>query len=125
MKISLLVLCLLISFSITCFAQSVVSSVEVTARLIDFEEEYPWFEHDENYEEDGVAPLATFIIEEPEEFEERMVKILFKFGKYTDEGIDESSVGYFYRFSVPDDFFSSEYDIIEDIDVEGFIKLNP
>lgn len=124
MNISLLVLCLLISFSVTCFAQSEVSSVEVTARLVDFEEEYPWFEHDENYEEDGVAPLAAFIIEEPEEFEERTVKILFKFGKFTDEDIDESSVGCFYRFRIPNDFFSSEYDIIEDIDVEGFIKLN-
>lgn len=82
-------------------------------------EEFHWFENHGESTSDGVAPLASFLVLEPEEHAGESMSILFKHG-VLDEALGTLLAGGVYRFTVPGDFFGSGAEILEDLDISGF-----
>lgn len=106
----LLVFCLI--------AQAEAPGISVAAEYTGLEE-FHWFENDGESSSDGVAPLASFIVLEPEELAGESVSILFKHG-VLDEALESLPAGGVCRFTVPEDFFGSGAEILEDMDISGF-----
>ncbi len=106
----LLVLCLI--------AQAEAPGISVAAVFTGLEE-FHWFENDGGSTSDGVAPLASFVVLEPEEFAGERVSILFKHG-VLDKALESLPAGGVCRFTVPGDFFGSGAEILEDMDISGF-----
>ncbi|MEQ1906609.1 MAG: hypothetical protein ABL888_20660 [Pirellulaceae bacterium] len=89
-------------------------------------EEFPWWEHDGQNYSHGAAPLASFVLLEPEKYKERSVGILFKF-RSDAEPIppNQADVGKKFSFQVPDDFLNGEFKTIDNIWVKQFLKIDP
>lgn len=108
---------------VLCFmAQAEAPGISVAARLTGFEE-FHWFENHGESTSDGVAPLASFIVLEPEEFAGESVRILLKHA-VLDVALETLPAGGVYRFTVPGDFFGSGAEILEDMDISGYSFLS-
>ncbi len=105
-----------------CAVQAESEEIAVTASFTGLEE-HQWFENDGGSTSDGVAPLATFSVLEPEEYSGEVIAILFKYG-VLDEAPESLMGGWVYRFAVPGDFFGRGAEIIDDMDVSGFTFLS-
>ncbi len=106
-----------------CFAaQAEAPGISVAARLTGLEE-FHWFENNGESTSDGVAPLASFLVLEPEEHAGETISILFKHG-VLDEALESLPEGGVYRFTVPGDFFHSGAEILEEMDISGFSFLS-
>ncbi len=96
------------------------------ATLISVREEFPWWENNGEGWDHGAAPLASFVLLEPEKYRERSIGILFKFSS-DDEPIppSQADVGDKFSFQVPDDFLDGEFKTIDNIWVKQFLKIDP
>jgi hypothetical protein len=88
-------------------------TVECEAKLIEYQARYRWTEWDENGELSFVAPLATFLIEAPNEFVGRTVRVVFltsEFQQVLPESAD--ATGARYELELPADYFDGKDGLI-------------
>jgi hypothetical protein len=100
--------------------------ISCQATLISVREEFPWWDHDGQNYSHGSAPLASFILLEPEKYRERSIGILFKFSS-DDEPTspNQADIGKKFTFQIPEDFLSGKFETIENVWVKQFLKIDP
>jgi hypothetical protein len=93
--------------------------VGVRAILVEYLQESPWSEYSLEMVEDGVAPLATFEIILPEEFNGLRVGILFKYQNENDSDSLMNLVGREFTFALPTEFLDGEWSTLDNLEVIG------
>ena len=100
--------------------------VSCKGKLINHEESYPWFEDNEFGHTDGVAPLATFQILEPEKYLDKTVGILFLSNDYKNVlSSINNDIGKIYIIKIPEEFFDGNSKIIYNNHIGNIKKLKP
>ncbi len=101
--------------------------VACRATLNAFEKDHPWFDDSDAGHDDGVAPLASFILVEPAEYADRAVGILFKSAAdaATTSPPDQADIGRQFTFELPEDVLSGRYTTIDNTTVRLFRKIEP
>lgn len=105
-----------------------LKSVDCTCVLTAYEAEHSWSEYFEGEGcSDGVAPLVSFRIVEPEAYADRRVGILFKYERDSDQQILTSmkeSRGQMYTVALPRDFLEGDYRTIDTIELGRVEKIS-
>lgn len=98
--------------------------VTCTATLTALENDYQWFDDGDAGHDDGVAPLASFVLQAPQAHADRAMSILFK---YSWEGgtlsPSDADIGRQYAFEVPGDFLTGESNTIDNASVRRLRKV--
>ena len=101
--------------------------VTCRATLTAFKKNYAWFDDSSFGHDDGVAPLASFVLAEPSTYTDRAMGILFKYS--ADDAMTslagETDIGRQFTFEIPRDFLTGKSKIIDNASVTHFHKLEP
>ena len=97
------------------------------ATLTAFDKDYAWFDDSSVGHDDGVAPLASFVLVEPTTSADRALGILFK---YTTDAAatslpEQADVGSQFTFQIPVEVLKGAYKTIDNMDVRHFRKIEP
>lgn len=105
------------------------SQTYVTCRvtLTAFKKDYAWFDDSNFGHDDGVAPLASFVLVEPSTYTERAMDILFKYSAdaATTSLPGEADIGRQFAVQIPRDYLTGNSKIIDNASVRHFRKLEP
>jgi hypothetical protein len=103
------------------------SYVTCRATFTAFEKDYPWFDDSSVGHDDGVAPLASFVLAEPTTYADRALGILFKYtaDAATTSPPDQADIGSQFTFQIPEDVLKGKYKTIDNASVRHFRKIEP
>lgn len=97
------------------------------ATLTAWTRDYAWFDDSSFGHDDGVAPLASFVIVEPSTHTERDMDILFKYAEdaATTSLLGAADIGRQFTVQIPRDFLTGNSKIIDNASVRHLRKLEP
>ena len=101
--------------------------VTCRATLTAYEKDHPWFDDSHFGHDDGVAPLASFVLADPPKYADRAVGILFKYmtEDVTSSPPDKSDIGKKFTFQIPEDALEGEYKTIDNLSVANLRMIGP
>ena len=121
----LLLLVMMSLFSISAVAED-EQLLKCIVSLQNYVAEYPWHSEYEGSFDDGVAPLATFKILEPQQYKSKSFSVLFKY-QYFQNMLPTlaTSPNKQYLLYLPVGFLNSEANVINTSNSLGFTKYVP
>lgn len=101
--------------------------VTCRATLTAFKKDYQWFDDSTVGHDDGVAPLASFVLAEPSPYTARAMGIVFKYSAddATTLPPDEADIGRQFSVQIPEDFLKGKSNNIDNLSVRHFRKIEP
>ena len=121
----LLSVVIMLFFSISAVADD-EQLLKCTVSLQNYEAEYPWYSEYDGSIDDGVAPLVTFRIVEPQKYSGKTISILFKY-QYYQKMLPALSTGKGKKYSLylPIGFLNSAANIIDVSSSLGLANYGP
>lgn len=101
--------------------------VTCRAMLTDFQGNYQWFDDSSFGHDDGVAPLASFVLVSPPGKAGRAMGILFKYPPDATTGLTpvEEDIGRQFTVQIPEEFLTGKSQIIDNASVRNFRRVDP